>query len=115
MQFDKHTLGGGTEDVLAAWPRLKGNWTTKHSAILSMYMFAECFDWAEIRKEFGSLTYSFRYHSGGALDTLDQVTMNARYKSALYNSQEHDAKRADLSVTASGLSWCARHDRRSNL
>jgi hypothetical protein len=77
VQFDKHTLGGGTEDVLAAWPRLKGNWTTKHSAILSMYMFAECFDWAEIKKEFGSLTYSFRYHTGGALDTLDQVTMNA--------------------------------------
>jgi hypothetical protein len=76
VQFDKHVLGGGTEDVLAAWPRLKGNWTTKHSAILSMYMFAECFDWAEIKKEFGSLTYSFRYHAGGALDTLDQVIIN---------------------------------------
>ena len=77
VQFDKHVLGGGTEDVLPAWPRLKGNWTTQHSAILSMYMFAECFDWGEIRKNFGSLTYSFRYHSGGALDTLDQVSMKA--------------------------------------
>jgi hypothetical protein len=40
-----------------------------------MYMFAECFDWSEIKREFGSLTYSFRYHAGGALDTLDQVSM----------------------------------------
>jgi hypothetical protein len=77
VQFDKHVLGGGTEDVLPAWPRLKGNWTTQHSAILSMYMFAECFDWGELKKDFGSLTYSFRYHSGGALDTLDQVSMTA--------------------------------------
>ncbi len=77
VQFDKHVLGGGTEDVLPAWPRLKGNWTTQHGAILSMYMFAEGFDWGEIKQDFGSLTYSFRYHSGGALDTLDQVSMTA--------------------------------------
>lgn len=77
VQFDRHVLGGGTEDVLPAWPRLKGNWTTKHSAILSMYMFAEGFDWGEIKRDFGSLTYSFLYHSGGAVDTLDQVVMKA--------------------------------------
>lgn len=76
--FDAHSVGGGTEDVLTAWPYDKGNWTTKHAAILSMYMLAESFDWADIKRQFGSLTYSFKWHQGGALDTLDEVQIDNR-------------------------------------
>lgn len=73
--FDVHSNGGGTEDVLPAWPGFKGNWTTKKAAIMSMYMFAQSFDWLDIKQRFGSLSYSFRWNDGGALDTLDRVTM----------------------------------------
>jgi hypothetical protein len=71
--FDIHSFGGGTEDVLPVWPYHKGNWTTKGAPFLSMYMFAESFDWAEIKRDFGSVTYSFKWKQGGALDTLDEV------------------------------------------
>ena len=67
--FDSHCLGGGTEDVLPAWP-FKGNWTTKHAGILSMYMLAEALPVEEILNKYGSLCYSFRWGYGGALDTL---------------------------------------------
>jgi hypothetical protein len=71
--FDVHSNGAGTEDVLPAWPGSKGNWTTKHAAIFSMYMLAQSFDWGEIKRDFGSLSYSFKWNEGGALDTLDNV------------------------------------------
>jgi hypothetical protein len=71
--FDVHSYGAGTEDVVPAWPYIKGNWTTKRAPFISMYMFAESFDWAEIKRDFGSITYSFKWKQGGALDTLDQV------------------------------------------
>jgi hypothetical protein len=76
--FDIHSYGGVTEDVAPAWPYLKGNWTTKNGPLISMYMFAESFDWAEIKKDFGSITYSFTWKQGGALDTLDQVEIERR-------------------------------------
>lgn len=76
--FDAHSLGGGTEDVLTAWPGAKGNWTTKDAPFLSLYMFAECFDWAELKQQYGSITYSFKWNDGGALDTLDDVTIKAQ-------------------------------------
>jgi hypothetical protein len=74
--FDVHSFGGGTEDVLTAWPKFKGIWTTKEHPFISMYMFAEGLDWGEIRKSFGSITYSFKWNQGGALDTLDHVQIN---------------------------------------
>ena len=74
--FDVHSFGGGTEDVLTAWPGFKGIWTTKDHPFISMYMFAEGLDWGDIQKSFGSITYSFRWNQGGALDTLDNVQIN---------------------------------------
>jgi hypothetical protein len=74
--FDVHSFGGGTEDVLTAWPRFKGIWTTKEHPFISMYMFAEGLDWGEIQKSFGSITFSFKWNQGGALDTLDHVQIN---------------------------------------
>jgi len=70
--FDSHCLGGGTEDVLPAWP-FKGNWTTKSEGILSMYMLAEAMPVEEILRKYGSICYSFKWRYGGALDTLDNV------------------------------------------
>jgi hypothetical protein len=85
--FDLHSFGGGTEDVLTAWPEYKGMWTTKDHPFISMYMFAEGLDWGEIRKEFGSITYSFRWKKGGALDTLDQVQIDRQGNSLLLKAQ----------------------------
>jgi hypothetical protein len=67
-------LGGGTEDVLPAWP-FKGNWTTKSEGILSMYMLAEAMPVEEILLKHGSICYSFKWRYGGALDTLDNVNV----------------------------------------
>ena len=74
--FDVHSFGGGTEDVLTAWPKFKGMWTTREHPFISMYMFAEGLDWGEIQKMFGSITYSFKWDQGGALDTLDHVEIS---------------------------------------
>jgi hypothetical protein len=76
--FDIHSFGGGTEDVLTAWPKFKGIWTTKEHPFISMYMFAEGLDWDEIQRSFGSITYSFKWNQGGALDTLDHVQIDRR-------------------------------------
>ena len=54
-QFDRHVIGGGTENVLQADP-VKGKWTTQSTGIISLYMLAEGFDWDDIRTEYGSLT-----------------------------------------------------------
>lgn len=78
--FDVHSYGAGTEDVVPAWPYIKGNWTTKSTPFISMYMFAESFDWAEIKRDFGSITYSFKWRQGGALDTLDRVRIRDQGK-----------------------------------
>ncbi|MBZ5560933.1 MAG: hypothetical protein LAP13_00775 [Acidobacteriia bacterium] len=75
--FDSHCLGGGTEDVLPAWP-FKGNWTTKHAAILSMYMLAEALPVGEILQKYGSICYSFKWRYGGALDSLDNLQVLQR-------------------------------------
>lgn len=72
-EFDPHVIGGGTENVLQAWP-CKGKWTTQTTAIISLFMLAEGFDWDDIRNEFGSLTYDCQRKIGGALDSLNQVT-----------------------------------------
>ena len=73
-EFDSHCLGGGTEDVLPAWP-FKGNWTTKTAGILSMYMLAEAMPVDDILLRYGSLCYSFKWRYGGALDTLDNINV----------------------------------------
>ena len=70
--FDSHCLGGGTEDVLACWP-YKGNWTTKYTAILSMYMLAVGLDAGELLSEYGSITLDYERNWAGAIDTLDSV------------------------------------------
>lgn len=84
--FDVHSYGGGTEDVLVAWPTFKGIWTTKEHPFISMYMFAEGLDWGEIQKNFGSITYSFKWNQGGALDTLDRVQINRQGNDLLLNA-----------------------------
>ena len=75
-QFDAACLGGGTEDVLPAWP-YRGNWTTKYGAILSMYMLAEALDADPILNRYGGITYRLgatpEQDWAGALETLDQV------------------------------------------
>ena len=75
-QFDAACLGGGTEDVLPAWP-YRGNWTTKYGAILSMYMLAEALDVDPILARYGGITYRLAGEPQGdwvgALETLDQV------------------------------------------
>ena len=75
-RFDAACLGGGTEDVLPAWP-YRGNWTTKYGAILSMYMLAEALDVDPILARYGGITYRLgdtpKQDWVGALDTLDQV------------------------------------------
>ena len=75
-RFDAACLGGGTEDVLPAWP-YRGNWTTKYGAILSMYMLAEALDVDPILARYGGITYRLGATPGqdwtGALETLDQV------------------------------------------
>ncbi len=91
--FDVHSYGGGTEDVLTAWPYFKGNWTTKPHPFISMYMFAESFDWDEIRNNFGSLTYSFKWKQGGALDTLDDVQITEQGHHLLISA--HNMVRSD--------------------
>ena len=74
--FDDACLGGGTEDVLPAWP-YRGNWTTKYGAILSMYMLAEALDTDPILNRYGGITYRLGQTPDrdwvGALETLDQV------------------------------------------
>jgi hypothetical protein len=70
--FDVHCLGGGTEDVLPAWP-FKGNWTSKHAPILSLYMFAMAMQVEELLSKYGSICYSFRWKYAGALDALEIV------------------------------------------
>lgn len=84
--FDVHSCGGGTEDALTAWPKFKGIWTTKEHPFISMYMFAEGLDWREIQKSFGSITYSFKWNQGGALDTLDRVQMNRHGNTLVLNA-----------------------------
>ena len=75
-RFDAACLGGGTEDVLPAWP-YRGNWTTKYGAILSMYMLAEALDVDPILARYGGITYRLGERPErdwvGALETLDQV------------------------------------------
>ncbi|MCY4481297.1 MAG: hypothetical protein OXC12_00330 [Spirochaetaceae bacterium] len=75
-RFDPACLGGGTEDVLPAWP-YRGNWTTKYGAILSMYMLAEALDADPILNRYGGITYrlgaSPEQDWAGALETVDQV------------------------------------------
>ena len=75
-RFDAACLGGGTEDVLPAWP-YRGNWTTKYAAILSMYMLAEALDVDPILARYGGITYRLGDRPErdwvGALETLDQV------------------------------------------
>ena len=75
-RFDAACLGGGTEDVLPAWP-YRGNWTTKYGAILSMYMLAEALDADPILNRYGGITYRLgktpEQDWVGALETLDQV------------------------------------------
>ena len=75
-QFDAACLGGGTEDVLPAWP-YRGNWTTKYGAILSLYMLAEALDVDPILARYGGITYRLgetpQQDWAGALETLDQV------------------------------------------
>ncbi len=75
-RFDAACLGGGTEDVLPAWP-YRGNWTTKYGAILSMYMLAEALDADPILNRYGGITYRLgatpEQDWAGALETLDQV------------------------------------------
>ncbi|MDE0228166.1 MAG: hypothetical protein OXJ62_04850, partial [Spirochaetaceae bacterium] len=75
-RFDAACLGGGTEDVLPAWP-YRGNWTTKYGAILSMYMLAEALDVDPILARYGGITYRLGDRPEqdwvGALETLDQV------------------------------------------
>jgi hypothetical protein len=75
-QFDAACLGGGTEDVLPAWP-YRGNWTTKYGAILSMYMLAEALDVDPILARYGGITYRLGKTPAddwvGALETLDRV------------------------------------------
>ncbi len=75
-RFDAACLGGGTEDVLPAWP-YRGNWTTKYGAILSMYMLAEALDVDPILARYGGITYRLgdtpKQDWVGALETLDQV------------------------------------------
>ena len=75
-QFDAACLGGGTEDVLPAWP-YRGNWTTKYGAILSMYMLAEALDVDPILARYGGITYRLAETPAddwvGALETVDRV------------------------------------------
>ena len=74
--FDPDCLGGGTEDVLPAWP-YRGNWTTKYGAILSMYMLAEALDVGPILADYGGVTCRLgdAPHRDwvGALETVDRV------------------------------------------
>jgi hypothetical protein len=71
--FDRHVLGGGTEDVICAWP-FKGHWTSKHAGIISLYMLAEGFDSDDLLAKFGSLTWHAGHDFLGALDTLDALS-----------------------------------------
>ena len=74
-EFDIHCLGGGTEDVLPGWP-YKGNWTSKPSGILSMYMLAEGLDAEELLEVYGSISVDWNRKWAGAIDTLDQVEVS---------------------------------------
>jgi len=69
--FDRHCLGGGTEDAICSWA-WKGMWTTKNTGILAGAMLALGLDWDDIKEEFGGITYSMKWNNGGCLDTLDQ-------------------------------------------
>ena len=75
-RFDAACLGGGTEDVLPAWP-YRGNWTTKYGAILSMYMLAEGLDVDPILARYGGVTCRLgdapQRDWVGALETVDRV------------------------------------------
>lgn len=75
-RFDPACLGGGTEDVLPAWP-YRGNWTTKYGAILSMYMLAEALDAGPILARYGGVTCRLGDAPdrdwAGALETVDRV------------------------------------------
>ena len=71
-RFDAACLGGGTEDVLPAWP-YRGNWTTKYAAILSMYMLAEALDVDPILARYGGITLPPR-------ETGRSETGSARWK-----------------------------------
>ena len=75
-RFDSACLGGGTEDVLPAWP-YRGNWTTKYGAILSMYMLAEALDVGPILARYGGVTCRLGDAPdrdwAGALETVDRV------------------------------------------
>lgn len=123
-KFDPACLGGGTEDVLPAWP-YRGNWTTKHGAILSMYMLAEALDTDPILNRYGGITYRLgatpRQDWAGALETLDRirawrtgttVTIEARNmvpQAARYTAQVVDAGGAPVASAAADFGPGARH------
>ena len=122
-QFDAACLGGGTEDVLPAWP-YRGNWTTKYGAILSMYMLAEALDADPILNRYGGITYRLgrtpEQDWVGALETLDQVrgwrsgdsvTIEARNmvpQAARYSAQVLDAEGAPVASAAADFAPGAR-------
>jgi len=76
-EFDKHCIGGGTEDVLPAWP-YAGHWTSKHGAILSMYMLAQGLVSGILLEEYGSIIYDATRDWAGAIDTIEVISLEKR-------------------------------------
>ena len=100
-RFDAHCLGGGTEDVLPGWPR-KGNWTSKKVGILSMYMLAMGLDVAELLELYGSISIDWDRGWSGAIDTLDQVEVEWRDRSAVLTARNMIASDADYTIRILG-------------
>ena len=118
-EFDPHSLGGGTEDVLAGWP-YKGNWTSKRAGILSMYMLAEGLCAGELIERYGSITVDWEKRWVGAIDSLEIknaqwtdgnlvltvqsiVDEEATYGLRLWNMDDTSAREASISVDGRSL------------